>query len=338
MIVYTTVRKLRGKSPGAFFNKGEQYMDLNIPNGFLDGEIRDGFYVEKMMKRNWACSIKMLAEIDRICKVYNLKYFADWGTLLGAARHKGFIPWDDDIDLAMLRDDYEIFNKVAKYEFPEGWEILNMHNEGQWHDIFDHVVTGRSVRYDKEHLDEYYGFPYVAGVDIFPYDYVPPTEEEERLVREVEKIAYCVAHLCVGGTDAAEEYEPMLLKIEQLCGVNVDRNGNISNQMFKLCESLSRMYSADEASHVAMMPEFPSVRKDIFDDMILLDFEYVKVPAPACYEVLLEDKYGKDWRTPLLIPAHEYPYYKKQIDKETINAPAVADFCRRTTEEITPRG
>lgn len=74
---------------------------------WLDGEAREGFYVSSIMKRAWAAQIEMLQDIDEVCQQNNICYFADWGTLLGAVRHRGFIPWDDDLDICMLRKDFD---------------------------------------------------------------------------------------------------------------------------------------------------------------------------------------------------------------------------------------
>ena len=79
-------------------------------------EIRSGFLVDTHRKSLWNVQIGLINEVARICEKYNLKYFAAYGTLLGAARHGGFIPWDDDVDLFMLRPDYEKFKQLAAEE------------------------------------------------------------------------------------------------------------------------------------------------------------------------------------------------------------------------------
>ena len=69
-------------------------------------------------------NLKLLKEIDRICRKYKIKYALDSGTLLGAVRHKGFIPWDDDVDVVFTRANYEMFAKVARRELPEGMSLV----------------------------------------------------------------------------------------------------------------------------------------------------------------------------------------------------------------------
>ena len=68
--------------------------------------------------------LAILKEIDRICRKYKIQYLMDAGTLLGAVRHKGFIPWDDDADVAFTRENYEKFKTVVRDELPEGMEFL----------------------------------------------------------------------------------------------------------------------------------------------------------------------------------------------------------------------
>ena len=79
-------------------------------------EMRSGFLVTTERKKLWNAQIGILLEFARICKKHNLQWFAGGGTLLGAARHGGFIPWDDDIDVVMLRPEYEKFQQVALQE------------------------------------------------------------------------------------------------------------------------------------------------------------------------------------------------------------------------------
>ena len=89
--------------------------DKNFIKNLDTDEIRNGFLVPSQKKKLWNVQIKLINEFARICKKYNLRWFAYSGTLLGAARHKGFIPWDDDVDLIMLRPDYNKFLEVAPY-------------------------------------------------------------------------------------------------------------------------------------------------------------------------------------------------------------------------------
>ena len=93
----------------------------------LEEEIRDGYKVSADMKKLWSVQMEILDQIDQICERHNITYYADGGTLLGAVRHKGFIPWDDDLDICMFKDELDKFIKYAKEElkdpyFLQTWE------------------------------------------------------------------------------------------------------------------------------------------------------------------------------------------------------------------------
>ena len=89
-------------------------LEIKLPEGFLEEEVIDGVKVDRKTKEIWAVEMDLYFQLRRVCEKYGLKYFADGGTLLGAVRHKGFIPWDDDMDFAMKRDDYEKLCPWAK--------------------------------------------------------------------------------------------------------------------------------------------------------------------------------------------------------------------------------
>ena len=95
---------------------------MKFDNSYFDGETREDFYIRPMIKRAWAAQMEILEEIDRICKKHGITYFAEWGTLLGTVRHKGFIPWDDDLDIGMKREDYDRFMHYAPKELSGGME------------------------------------------------------------------------------------------------------------------------------------------------------------------------------------------------------------------------
>ena len=99
--------------------------ELHFSEEYFRTETRDGFTINELMKRAWAAQLVVLKKIIDICEKYNLTYYAYWGTLLGAVRHQGYIPWDDDLDIAMKKDDYIKFLEVAKEELPKEYCILN---------------------------------------------------------------------------------------------------------------------------------------------------------------------------------------------------------------------
>ena len=115
--------------------------------------------------------LHILNLIDKICKENNLKYWLDFGTLLGAVRHKGFIPWDDDLDISMLRSDYLKILPILKKEFENNKNFYIRER----HPIFNNFQI--RIR----NLDKNY------GIDIFPVDVSPVTEINADVVKRLNK-------------------------------------------------------------------------------------------------------------------------------------------------------
>lgn len=84
-----------------------------LPQNFWNEEVRCDYLVSAEMKKIWAIELDLYREVTRVLNKYNLRYFADGGTVLGAVRHNGFIPWDDDLDICMPREDYEKLQNIA---------------------------------------------------------------------------------------------------------------------------------------------------------------------------------------------------------------------------------
>ena len=113
----------------------------------------------------------IVKEVVRVCDAHNFKYYMLGGTMLGAIRHKGFIPWDDDIDLGMPRDDYEAFLELAEKELPAYLKVVNYRNDPNYQYYITRVQdTQTRVVEERIGNDNKYT---CASIDIFPVDGTP---------------------------------------------------------------------------------------------------------------------------------------------------------------------
>jgi lipopolysaccharide cholinephosphotransferase len=156
-------------------------LKIQLPDDFFKEEVRCGYTITKDMKQLWAVQLDLLHELDRVCKLHNLKYFAIGGTLLGAVRHKGYIPWDDDIDVVMLRDDYEKLCKIAKESFAPEYFFQNAYTDNL---VRKHAQLRRNNTTCFILND--YKKPYHRGIfiDIFILDSIPDSIEGQRKLKQ----------------------------------------------------------------------------------------------------------------------------------------------------------
>ncbi len=171
----------------------------------------------EQMEKVHGAELKILKEIDRICKKYGLSYMLDAGTLLGAVRHGGFIPWDDDADVAMLRADYEKFLKVADKEFPDTMELVRPESFTQNHAFYD--FTARIIYKNSRTHEQTFEMDYYEGklnhiwVDIFILDDLPDNPVNARFTILLHDIIY--------GLAMGHRYELDFSKYGKLTGIAI---------------------------------------------------------------------------------------------------------------------
>lgn len=263
-----------------------------ISEDFLKEEERCGFTVSLERKKLWAIELDLLTEVDRICRNYNLKYFAFGGTLLGAMRHKGFIPWDDDIDLAMHRNDYEIFCKVAPYELASYMFLQSAYTEkdyGAPHIKIRNSQTTGATKYDFE-----FGYNKGIFIDIFPIDRIPDDESEFK--RMCQKIAKQKRILDIGvrkfyyiGSEIITETEKeearsiiekeglkqVYAAMESMCAEHI-------NKKTKRCSWL--LFHLDDDIYY---------ESSDYEESLYVPFEHLSIPVPNGYDRILTTRYGE---------------------------------------------
>lgn len=132
----------------------------------MDKEVQQ--YLDRVHESDFA----MLSEVDRICKKYDIQYYLHGGTFLGAVRHKDFIPWDDDVDILFLREDYERFIEVYEKEADKRFKLLRFERYPQFFDfitkIADYDLTYEETSFGAEDFyDHRYSHP---TLDLFVFD------------------------------------------------------------------------------------------------------------------------------------------------------------------------
>lgn len=295
---------------------------------FFDQEERNGFVIEPMMKSAWAANLYVLNVIDRICEEHSIPYFADWGTLLGAVRHRGYIPWDDDIDICMLREDYLRFCEVVP-QYKDEVELLNIYNEADWGEHADKVVNIAAFTVKRKEIKDFYGFPFTAGVDIFMVDYVPREKKLEKEQLDVLKLISLVHHLREDMSELSpisKEYvtsvkteKYLIEQIEKMTSVTFSEQNPSTQELLILGEEVAGLYGEEDADYLSELALLAHgkdyyIPKEVYADFIRMPFENTTIPVPVGYDMLLRKKYGDNYMTPVnQVAGHDYPFYKKAI-------------------------
>lgn len=251
-------------------------------------------------KAVWNAELELFREFRAICERHNLRYFADGGTLLGAVRHKGFIPWDDDLDVSMLREDYDKFIKAAKEELPSDCFLQIPETEEDY--FYGHAKIRKNnttaIRYIQ--YPEQYTHHQGVFIDIFPIDNVPDGKIARSLhrfvTRKVMQIIYYAKYYYRLNKHA------LVTKIKhRICKMLLPTNKAIK-RAFRLYEKWYRLPNKSTTKQVAISALYYEDKyiwqREWFQETLDLPFEDIMIKCPKEYDSLLKHIFG-DYMTPV---------------------------------------
>ena len=308
--------------------EAEQMKEISMD--FFRDEVRNGFFIPTAVKQAWAAQLQVLDVIETICRKHDITYFADWGTILGTVRHGGYVPWDDDMDICMKREDYTRFKEAAKTELPESFCIHDYeHQEDHWL-FLSRVVNNKHICFEPEHMKQFHNFPYLAGIDIFVLDYLYKDEQQEKQRCEEVKHIIAVADSIIAGQIAQPVKEANLIQLEEKYHKTFNRkldNRHMGIELYRLAEEQMARVPKEESDRMAQI--FPwgllgnrGQDREYYEKFVRLPFENTTMPVPADYHRILSGKYHDYFKIHKVWSGHDYPYFEGQRK----NLQAVADF------------
>ena len=291
----------------------------------LREEVRKGYTIPAEMKKVWKVQMDLLKKLLDVCEKHHLKIWADGGTMLGAVRDHGYIPWDDDIDMAMFRGDYDKLVAIAPEEFTHPYFFQCGYTEKVYPRGHAQLrMDGTSAICPSEtFIHTHQGI----FIDIFPYDAVPDNEmEKKRLIKERNRQMAFLLHL-----SANDPLHPV-----RTAGMLLRRP--FFSHYYRKFENLLRSYSIAENNHVACIGFTDDLKlferdKHWYEDTIFLPFEDVMMPVPSGYDMILKKQYG-DYMIPCQAPTYHGGFWKLDSDTpyETF-LPALRVYCKQLKRE-----
>ena len=263
-----------------------------IPADYCREEVMNDFLVDTNRKKLWAIMLDMIYEFDAICKKYHFTYYIIYGALLGAVRHQGFIPWDDDFDVAMPRDDYEKFIRLS-HEFKDPYFLQTPYTDPEYFYSFAKIRNSRTTGVVK--MFQYAKFNHGIWISVFPLDHWDDNGGRERYEQIRKLVIDCSTYMRINNPNLDEK--------------NRERVATYHGNPLRDYEEIQRLASSckDPNSKYLMTAVITQGRYDHkllyaedFASTVDLDFEGLKLKAPIGYDRYLRDGYGDYMQFPPL--------------------------------------
>ena len=288
-------------------------------------EVRDGFRVERKAKELWNVQLELANQLRGVCERHNIKYFSIGGTCLGAVRHKGYIPWDDDMDFALMDSDFREFTKWAEKEIKYPYYFQNMYDQNGLRMSFSRIRKSTTT-YISEYEYSNYSSKDNHGIyiDIFPVY----ATADSKMMRKLHMLRIkAFSPLRMGYVACRKEYNkdkavtgkakgkwPALWRIYCKLGGS---NKKLSDGYH---HALSH-YMGKDTGTVGLISFKTNDERLIwkrawFDEVKWMEFENTTVPVPAGYDQMLTHQFG-DWHTPVMgAQRHDTIFYDVNVGYE----------------------
>ena len=250
--------------------------------------------------------LEILDKVASFCEENDITYWLDTGTLLGAIRHKGYIPWDDDIDIGMLRKDYDKFTELFNKN-NERYKFVCFENTPDFYVAFGKVIDTNTVLYEPDKN----GSKLAINIDVFVYDNAP---DDDRIIKKMydrrDRLTYISLFSRGSQITNLDSVSKRLIKRTIhlcLCGFSSEK------YVRKLIEN-SKKYSNQNTKRVGNFTSASRIASDkkIFSSFVDVDFEGKKYKAPVGYDEWLTDFYGDYMQLPpkeKQVTHHQYEAY-----------------------------
>lgn len=257
-----------------------------LPESFFLEEVICDFLVTSERKKIWAVGIDLLLKFDAVCRAHGLHYSLAFGSLLGVVRHNGFIPWDDDIDVVMPRDDFEELKKY-KTELERPYFLQFPGEDEDYYVSFAKMRNSNSTAISKPL--RYCSFNQGLFLDIFPLDNYNPNNLEENYTRIENLIAECSALMRRSNPNPSESD---MFKISRF---PIVRDGvGVVKELERVLRQYEYNISDKYIAWCCLIYNHQRMTfdKSLMDDLIEVDFFGHNVFIPRKYDEVLRITYG----------------------------------------------
>ena len=266
-------------------------LKLSFDNSFFEEEKKCDYLISTEQKKIWAIELDLLNELLRVCDKHGLKVFAWGGTLIGAVRHDGFIPWDDDVDVCMSREDYEKLGKVAEEEFKHPYFYQTAYTDKEFFIGYSRLRNSETTGVVYCNKSENYNNGIYIDIIVMD-DYI---EDEKKLDYQLFKIRVA-QFLCLSFTSDSKDwkgFKKIASKIVHFCLKPFIKYENLIKQY----EQQLQLYKnkSDKVSQMFAPKKIITKQwglKKQFEEIQLHKFENLNIPIPKDYDNILKHFYG----------------------------------------------